>query len=100
MTITYGVLATLEAKPEKADELASFLEKGREIALAEEGTVTWYAFRIGPSVFGIFDTFEDESGRSAHLEGDIPRALEAVGDELLATPPVIELVDIVASKKS
>ena len=98
MTITCGVLAALQAKPEKVEELASFLEQGRQIALAEEGTVTWYAFRISDTGFGIFDTFQDESGRAAHLEGEIPRALGAVGDELLAAPPVIELVEIVASK--
>ena len=84
MTVDRGLLALLEAKPGKGDELAAFLEQGRELAAAEDGTVTWYAFKIGDTTYGIFDTFEDEDGRQAHLNGQIPAALGQVGPDLLA----------------
>jgi quinol monooxygenase YgiN len=98
MTVTLGVLARLEAKPEKGAELAAFLESGRAIAAAEEGTVTWYAFKIDDTTYGIFDTFEGEEARNAHLAGEIPDALAKVGPDLLAKDPEIRLVDIVAVK--
>lgn len=88
----------LEAKPDKADELAAFLEQGRALAVAEEGTVTWYAFRISETTFGIFDTFEGEEGREAHLNGQIPAALGQVGPDLLAADPDIKPVDVIAVK--
>jgi quinol monooxygenase YgiN len=96
MTVRIGLLARLEAKAGKADELAALLESGRAIAEAEEGTVTWYAFRIDESTFGIFDTFETEDARQAHVNGEIPKALAHVGPDLLATGPDIRPVDIVA----
>lgn len=98
MTVDRGLLATLEAKPEKADELAAFLQQGRELAVAEEGTVTWYAFRISETTFGIFDTFEGEEGRDAHLNGQIPAALGQVAPDLLAADPDIKKVDVIAVK--
>jgi hypothetical protein len=75
MSVTVGFLALLEAKPDKADELAAFLEQGRELALAEPLTVDWYAFRIDQVTYGIFDTFEAEAGRKAHQAGEISKAL-------------------------
>jgi quinol monooxygenase YgiN len=98
MTVNRGLLALLEAKPGKGDELAAFLEQGRELAAQEDGTVTWYAFRLGDATLGIFDTFEDEEGRQAHLNGPIPEALGKVGPELLAKDPDIRQVDVVAVK--
>ena len=98
MPVTLGVLALLEAKPEKGADLAAFLESGRAIAAAEQGTVTWYAFKLEGSTYGIFDTFESENARNAHLEGEIPRALAQVGPELLAKDPEIHLVDVLAVK--
>jgi quinol monooxygenase YgiN len=98
MSVRYGILAQLEAKPGKGGELAAFLEAGRALALAEEGTVTWYAFRITETRYGIFDTFETEDARTAHLQGPIPAALGDVAPDLLATEPTIETVDIVAVK--
>jgi quinol monooxygenase YgiN len=98
MTVRVGLLARLEAKPGKAAELASFLESGRAIAVAEEGTVTWYAFRIDENTFGIFDTFETDDARQAHLGGEIPKALAQVGPDLLAADPDIRTVDVVAVK--
>ena len=98
MTVTLGVLARLEAKPEKAEELGEFLKAGRDLAVAEEGTVTWYAFRIDETHYGIFDTFEDQVGLQAHLDGEIPKALAQVGPDLLASEPEIGPVDVIAVK--
>ena len=75
MTVDRGLLALLEAKPGKGDELAAFLKQGRELAVAESGTVTWYAFKLSDTTYGIFDTFENEDARQAHLNGQIPAAL-------------------------
>jgi quinol monooxygenase YgiN len=98
MALRYGILALLEAKSDKGDDLGAFLENGRAIAAAEEGTVTWYAFKLGPTSYGIFDTFETEDARTAHLEGEIPKALASVAPELLAREPDIRMVDLVAVK--
>lgn len=98
MTVTLGILAQLEAKPDKGPDLAAFLESGRAIAAAEEGTVTWYAFKLDETHYGIFDTFESEEARQAHINGEIPRALGAVGPDLLASDPDIRTIDIIAVK--
>jgi quinol monooxygenase YgiN len=98
MAIDRGILALLEAKPGKGDELGAFLKQGRELAAAESGTVTWYALKISDTTYGIFDTFEDEDGRQAHLGGEIPTALGQVAPELLASDPDIRTVDVLAVK--
>jgi quinol monooxygenase YgiN len=98
MTVDRGLLALLEAKPGKGQELAAFLEQGRALAAEETGTVTWYAFRLSDTTYGIFDTFEDEDGRQAHLSGQIPAALGQVGPDLLAADPDIRQTDIIAVK--
>lgn len=96
MTVTLGLLALLEAKPGKGDELAAFLEGGRVLAAAEEGTVTWYAFKVSDTTYGIFDTFETEDARQAHIGGAIPKALGQVGPDLLARDPDIKPIDVLA----
>lgn len=98
MSVDRGLLALLEAKPGKGEELGDFLRQGRELAVAEAGTVTWYAFRISETTYGIFDTFADEAGREAHLGGQIPEALGQVGPDLLAADPDIKPVDVIAVK--
>ena len=98
MTVTLGILARLEAKPGKGDDLAAFLRSGREIAEREGATVTWYAFKIDDSNYGIFDTFETEDGRQAHLNGEIPKALGQVGGDLLAKDPDIRPIEVIAVK--
>ena len=98
MAVKFGVLAVLEARPGKGRDLEAFLQSGREIAVAEEGTVTWYAFRIDDTTFGIFDTFETAEAREAHLGGEIPKALAKVAPELLAKDPDISTLDIVSVK--
>ena len=92
------MLALLEAKPEKGGDLGRFLEEGRALAVAEAGTVTWYAFKVDETTYGIFDTFEGEDSRQAHLDGEIPKALARVAPELLASGPDIRTVEIVAVK--
>ena len=98
MALTLGLLATLEAKPGKEQALADFLVAGQAVAQAEAGTVVWYAFRIDERTFGIFDAFESEDARQAHVNGEIPRALAEQGAELLAGDPAIRPVDVLASK--
>jgi quinol monooxygenase YgiN len=94
----FALFARLEAKPGKEQEVADFIKSALPLAQAETETVRWYALQIGPSTFGIFDTFTDEAGRNAHLGGEIAKALMAKAPELLATGPVIEKVDLLAIK--
>ena len=98
MTVTVGILALLEAKAGNGDELAAFLKAGRELAVAEEGTVTWYAFKISDTSYGIFDTFATGDARTAHINGQIPAALAQVSADLLARAPDIQPVNLVAVK--
>lgn len=98
MTIDRGLLATLKAKPGKGDELGAFLKQGRELAAQEEGTVNWYAFRLDDTTYGIFDTFESEEARQAHVNGQIPAALQDVASDLLAEAPDIKPIDLLAVK--
>jgi quinol monooxygenase YgiN len=93
-----GIVALLEAKPGKEAAVADLLRGAVALAREENATTTWYAFQAGPQTFGIFDTFPDEAGRTAHLEGRIAQALMAKADELLASPPDIRKVDLLAVK--
>jgi len=96
--VKVALLVRLEAKPGKEAAVESFLRGGLAIVQDEPATTTWYALRLGPSTFGIFDTFPDEAGRQAHLTGKVAAALMANAAELLSQPPVIEKVDILAAK--
>jgi quinol monooxygenase YgiN len=98
MSVTIGILALLEAKQGKAGDLAGLLEQARQLALDEPQTITWYAFKVDDATYGIFDTFEAQAGREAHLSGEIAKALMAAAPDLLAKEPDIRLVDIVAVK--
>lgn len=98
MTVTLGILALLEAKTGKGEQLAAFLKAGRDLAVAEEGTVTWYAFKISDTSYGIFDTFATSDARTAHINGQIPAALAQVSADLLARAPDIQPVNLVAVK--
>jgi quinol monooxygenase YgiN len=93
-----GLWVSLEAKPEKAAELARFLESGRALAVAEPATTTWYAVRFSDTRFAIFDTFPDEAGRAAHLAGKVAEALMQQAPELLAQAPSIEKTQVLAVK--
>lgn len=95
---TVGLLVRLEAKPGKETDVESFLKSGLAVVQEEPDTISWFAVRMGPSTFGIFDTFPGEPGRQAHLTGRVAAALMAKAGELLAQPPVIEKVDVLAVK--
>jgi quinol monooxygenase YgiN len=91
-----GLLVRLEAKPERADEVAAFLAGALDLVRDEPETETWFAIRLGPATFGIFDTFGDDAGRDAHLAGRVAAALMENAPALLAQDPVIERVDVLA----
>jgi len=88
----------LEAKAGKEHEVADFLRSGLAIVEQEPATVAWFALKLGPSTFGVFDAFPDESGRQAHLSGRVAAALMAKASELLSEPPSIEKIDVLAAK--
>jgi quinol monooxygenase YgiN len=96
--VTVALLVRLEAKPGKEADVENFLRGGLPIVQEEPATITWYALKLGPMTFGIFDTFPDDAGRQAHLSGRVAAALMAQASELLAQPPSIEQVDILAAK--
>ena len=98
MALTLGILALVEAKPGKEAEVEAFVMGGRAIVEGEPGTRVWYGFKVDDHTFGIFDAFEDEGARQAHLNGQIPAALASDGPQLLAKDPDIRLVDVLAVK--
>src|SRR5271156_6484783 len=96
--VSVGILAKLTAKPGKEAEVEAFLRSALPLANQEPATTVWFALRLGPATFGIFDALPDEAGRQAHLTGPIAAALMAKAGELLAEPPQIERVDVLAAK--
>ncbi|MGE5237333.1 MAG: putative quinol monooxygenase [Chloroflexota bacterium] len=96
--VTVALLVRLEAKPGKEADVESFLRGGLQVVQEEPATTAWFAIRLGPTTFGIFDAFPDEAGRQAHLSGRVAAALMAKASDLLAQPPVIEKVDVLAAK--
>ena len=96
--INKGLLVRLEAKSGKEGEVAKFLSDALPLAEREPATRAWFAIRLGPSTFGIFDVFPDEAGRQTHLSGPIAAALMEKASELLSQAPAIEKVDVLAAK--
>ncbi len=96
--VKVALFVRLEAKPGKEEQVAEFLRGGLSIVQGEPATTAWFGIRLGPSTFGIFDAFPDESGRQAHLSGRVAAALMAKAPELLAEAPSIEKVDVLAAK--
>jgi quinol monooxygenase YgiN len=94
----FGILATLQARSGKELEVEAFLQSAGPLVEAETGTTAWFAFKIGPASFGIFDTFKNEEGRAAHVNGEVAKALFARAEELFLTPPEIRTTDILAEK--
>jgi quinol monooxygenase YgiN len=92
------ILASLKARPGKEADVEAFLKSAQPLVAQEAGTTSWYAIKIGPASFGIFDTFVDEEGRTAHVSGEVAKALFARAEELFATAPQIEMAEILASK--
>jgi len=95
---TRALFARLEARPGKEEAVTKFLETGLQLANQESTTPVWFALRLGPSTFGVFDAFADETGRQAHLDGPIAQALMAKAPELFAAPPAIEPLDVLGAK--
>jgi quinol monooxygenase YgiN len=93
------LLVTLEARRGKEADAEAFLKSALPLALDEKGTLKWYAIKLGPAKFSIFDTFANEGGRNAHLTGEIAKALGGRANELLADPPQVEKVEVLASPK-
>jgi quinol monooxygenase YgiN len=98
MSTPYAFVARIEAKPERAEEVAALLTGALALAQAEPGTVDWYAARTSPTTFWIFDTFGSEDARQAHINGEIAAALMARAEELLSSPPEILAADVLARK--
>jgi len=95
---TVALFARLEAKAGKENEVAKFLETGLALANQEVTTPVWFALRLGPTTFGVFDAFTDENGRQAHLNGPIAKTLMAKAAELFSKPPAIERIDVLGAK--
>jgi quinol monooxygenase YgiN len=93
-----AIWAQVEAKPGKEQAVAEFLKSAQALAEKEQGTITWYAVKLGEAKFGIFDTFADEKGREAHLTGEIAKALFAKAQELFARAPEVHKLEILAAK--
>ncbi|HKE25007.1 MAG TPA: hypothetical protein VKB88_21750 [Bryobacteraceae bacterium] len=92
-----GLLVKLEARQGKEADAEAFLKSAQPLALDEQATLKWYAIKLAPGKFGIFDTFANEAGRTAHLAGEIAKALGARANELFAVPPQVEKVEVLAS---
>ncbi|MFJ2955055.1 putative quinol monooxygenase [Streptomyces sp. NPDC087270] len=93
-----GFRLRIEARPDRAAEVEAALRDALELARAEQGTVTWFAFKEGPTVFGIFDTFDDEEGRAAHFDGKIADVLKEIGPRMFAAAPEVHRTDLLAVK--
>lgn len=96
--VKFAIYGMLKAKAGQEAELEAFLKQAAELARNEPGTVTWYAIKEMPGQYGIFDTFEDEAGREAHMKGEIAKALMAKAGELLSAPPQLHKIEILAAK--
>lgn len=96
--VKHALYVHLEAKPGKAPDVEAFLADALPTVQNESGTITWYALKMGPTSYAIFDTFEDESGRDAHLNGEIAAALTEKADELFAKPLDIAKIDVIGAK--
>ncbi len=96
----YAIWVMLKAKPGKEEEVESFLKAGAAMSFEEPQTVNWYGVKVAPGVYGVFDTFDDEAGREAHLNGEIAKALMAKAQDLFANAADlrIEKMDILADK--
>lgn len=96
--LNLSLFVRLEAKPGKEEEVAAFLDQGLQLAHQESTTPLWFALRLAPATFAVFDAFRDEAGRQAHLNGPIAKALMAQAANLLVSPPVIERMEVLGAK--
>lgn len=93
-----ALFVRLEAKPGKEAEVEKFLLGGLALVQEEPDTTTWFALKIGPSTFAIFDAFPHEAGRQAHLQGKVAKALFEKAPDLFSSPPLVETIDVIAKK--
>jgi quinol monooxygenase YgiN len=98
VAVAVGLLVTLEAKPGKERDVEEFLQVGRKLVDEEPATVVWFGVKLGPSTYAIIDFFPDDAGRTAHLQGQVAKALGERADELFSAPPDIKPIDVLASK--
>ncbi|MGA7776145.1 MAG: antibiotic biosynthesis monooxygenase [Paraburkholderia sp.] len=96
--VKVALFVRLQAKPGKEQEVERFLLDGLPLVEDEPATTAWFALRLGPSTYGIFDAFPDEAGREAHLSGKVAAALMAKAGDLLEAPPAIGKLDVLAAK--
>ena len=96
--VKLAFIVRLEAKPGKEAAVEEFLRAGAQLAENEPTTIAWFGIRLGPRTYGVFDAFENEAGRQAHLSGKVAAALMAKASELFEKPPAIEKVDVLAAK--
>ncbi|RQS76989.1 antibiotic biosynthesis monooxygenase [Burkholderia sp. Bp8963] len=96
--IKHALFVRLEARPGKEQAVADFLTAGFELTNREAGTPIWFALKLSPTTFGVFDAFASEEDQQAHLAGDMANALMARVDEMLASPPSVEPIDVLAMK--
>jgi quinol monooxygenase YgiN len=94
----YALYVSLKAKPGKEADVEAFLKQGAEMSRKEKGTVAWFGLKEDEGHYSVFDTFDDEAGREAHLSGEIAKALMAKADELFSEPPKIHKITVVAHK--
>ena len=94
----FALYGRLKVKPGKEKELEAFLKQGAQMAMKETQTIRWFAIKEDNGAYSIFDTFEDEAGREAHLNGEIAKALMANADTLLSEPPQIHKIEVLAEK--
>lgn len=96
--IKYALFARLEAKPGKEEAVARLLQAGLQMAREEGSTPIWFALRLSPTTFGVFDAFHDQQGVQTHLSGPIAQALMSQAEELFSVPPAIERIDVLGLK--
>ena len=96
--VTVALWVRLEARPGKESDVEAFLKGGLPLVQEEPDTTAWFGLKLGPSTFGIFDAFPNDAGRQAHLSGKVAAALMANASALLAQPPSIEKIDVLAAK--
>ncbi len=96
--VSLSIYVSMEAKPGKESEVEAFLRSAQPLVDAEPGTIAWFAIRTGPTRFAIFDVFENEAGREAHLNGKVAAALFAKAPDLFASPPNVGKPDLLAAK--
>lgn len=94
----YALYGELKPKPGKEAEIEAFLKQGAAMAQDESGTVAWFGFKEDNGTYGIFDTFDDEQARDAHLNGHIAKALKSKASELFAEPPKIHSISLIGEK--